>query len=37
MPDVETENDAAGDNLQSGLARFFFFLAPGASDQNGRL
>jgi hypothetical protein len=36
MPDVETDNDASGDNLQSGVATFFF-LAPGASDQNGRL
>lgn len=23
MPDVETDNDAAGDNLQSGVATFF--------------
>ena len=28
MPDVETANDAAGDNLQSGLARVFFFWRP---------
>jgi hypothetical protein len=24
MPDVETDNDAAGDNLQSGVATFFW-------------
>lgn len=33
MPDVETDNDAADDYLQSSVATDFI-LAPGASDQN---
>jgi hypothetical protein len=33
MPVVETDNDAAGDYLQSGVTTFSF-LVPGASDQN---
>lgn len=28
MPDVETDNDAAGDNIQSGVATTYVFWRP---------